>query len=165
MQKEPITVYGYNKLTHEIERLKIHERPQVLIDLEAARELGDLKENSEYHAAKDKRDFIDSRLEELGKILAHAQIVDPSTIIHDSVSFGSTVVLEDIDSQIEVKYTIVGGVEANPDRGLISFNSPFARQILGKEEGDEVSVRTPGGKKEYEIISIEYEDIKFDDAK
>jgi transcription elongation factor GreA len=163
MDKEPLTLYGYNKLSKEIEYIKLTERPAVLIDLEIALEHGDLKENSEYHASKEKRDFLDTRLEELGGLLARAQIIDPSTLGHERISFGSTVVLEDMNTEEEIKYTIVGGIESNPDIGLISFNSPLAKQILGKKEGDEVLAKLPGGKKEYEIISVSYEEINFGD--
>jgi len=124
--------------------------------------MGDLKENAEYHAAKEQQANIDRRLREIGEMLNNAQIVDPSELAHSRVSFGSTVVLEDVDAGDEVTYTIVGGCESNPDIGLISFNSPLAKQILGKEEGDELKVRLPGGMKEFEVIEVKYQEIVFE---
>ena len=125
-------------------------------------EHGDLKENAEYHAAKEQQKNIDQRLAELQEILGNAQIVDPSELEHAKVSFGSTVVMTDLDTDDEVAYTIVGGAESNPDMGLISFNSPLAKQLLGKEEGDEVKVRLPGGEKEFEIEEVKYQEIVFE---
>jgi transcription elongation factor GreA len=162
MQKvEPMTIYGYEKLQAEVKDLKEVKRPGVVKAIEEALEHGDLKENAEYHAAKEQQKNIDNRLAELQEILGNAQIVDPSELAHEKVSFGSTVVMTDLDSDEEVVYTIVGGAESNPDKGLISFNSPLAKQLLGKEEGDEVKVRLPGGEKEFEIEEIKYQKIEF----
>jgi transcription elongation factor GreA len=130
--------------------------------IEEALEHGDLKENAEYHAAKEMQKNIDNRLAELQEILGNAQIVDPSELAHSKVSFGSTVVMTNLDTDEEVTYTIVGGAESNPDMGLISFNSPLAQQLLGKEEGDEVKVRLPGGVKEFEIDEVKYQEIVFE---
>ncbi len=159
---EPMTIYGYEKLQAEVKDLKEVKRPGVVKAIEEALEHGDLKENAEYHAAKEQQKNIDNRLAELQEILGNAQIVDPSELAHAKVSFGSTVVMTDMDSDEEVTYTIVGGSESNPDRGLISFNSPLAKQLLGKEEGDEAKVRLPGGEKEFEIEEVKYEEIIFD---
>ena len=159
---EPMTLFGYEKLQAEVKDLKQVKRPQVVKDIEEALEHGDLKENAEYHAAKEMQKNIDNRLAELAKLLGSSRIVDPSELEHARVSFGSTVVLEDMDSGDEVTYTIVGGCESNPDIGLISFNSPLAKQILGKEEGDELKVRLPGGIKEYEINEVKYQEIVFE---
>jgi transcription elongation factor GreA len=163
MQKiEPMTLFGYNKLQAEVKELKEVKRPQVVKDIEEALEHGDLKENAEYHAAKEMQKNIDNRLAELQEILGNSQIVDPSELAHSKVSFGSTVVMTDMDTDEEMTYTIVGGCESNPDMGLISFHSPLAKQLLGKEEGDEVKVRLPGGEKEYEIDEVKYQEIVFE---
>jgi len=160
--KEPMTKFGYEKVQAEITRLKMVDRPQTVKDIEEALEHGDLKENAEYHAAKEKQRLIDDRLIELSDLISNAQIVDPSSLAHNRVSFGSTVVLLDVESDQEVTYTIVGGCESNPDIGLISFNSPLSKQLLGKEEGDEIKVKLPGGVKEYEIEEIKYQEIVFE---
>ena len=160
--KEPMTKFGYEKVQAEITKLKMIDRPQTVKDIEEALEHGDLKENAEYHAAKEKQRLIDDRLIELSDLISNAQIVDPASLAHNRVSFGSTVVLLDVDSDKEVTYTIVGGCESNPDIGLISFNSPLSKQLLGKEEGDEVRVKLPGGVKEYEIEEVKYQEIVFE---
>ncbi|SFV59252.1 Transcription elongation factor GreA [hydrothermal vent metagenome] len=159
---EPMTLYGYEKLQAEVKDLKEVKRPAVVKAIEEALEHGDLKENAEYHAAKEMQKNIDSRLAELQEILGNSQIVDPSELEHTKVSFGSTVVMTNLDTDEEVSYTIVGGSESNPDIGLISFNSPLAKQLLGKEEGDEVKVRLPGGEKEFEIDEVKYQEIVFE---
>ncbi len=159
---EPMTIYGYEKLQAEVKELKEVKRPAVVKAIEEALEHGDLKENAEYHAAKEQQKNIDNRLAELQEILGNAQIVDPSELTHSKVSFGSTVVMTDMESDEEVTYTIVGGAESNPNMGLISFNSPLAKQLLGKKEGDEVEVRLPGGEKEFEIDEVKYQEIFFD---
>ncbi len=159
---EPMTLFGYNKLQAEVKDLKEVKRPRVVKDIEEALEHGDLKENAEYHAAKEMQKIIDNRLAELQDILGNSQIVNPSELEHAKVSFGSTVVLSDLDTDEEVTYTIVGGCESNPDMGLISFGSPLAKQLLGSEEGDEVKVRLPGGEKEFEILEVKYQEIVFE---
>jgi len=159
---EPMTLYGYEKLQAEVKELRDVKRPAVVKAIEEALEHGDLKENAEYHAAKEQQKLIDQRLAELAEIIGNAKIVDPSELEHAKISFGSTVTLEDLDSGDEVTYTIVGGCESNPDNGLISFNSPLAKQLLGKEEGDEVIVNLPGGKKEYEVVEVTYKEIPFE---
>jgi transcription elongation factor GreA len=159
---EPMTIYGYEKLQAEVKDLKEVKRPGVVKAIEDALEHGDLKENAEYHAAKEQQKTIDNRLAELQEILGNAQIVDPSELAHSKVSFGSTVVMTDMDTDEEVTYTIVGGAESNPEIGLISFNSPLAKQLLGREEGDEVKMRLPGGTKEFEIDEVKYQEIVFE---
>jgi transcription elongation factor GreA len=159
---EPMTLFGYEKLQAEVKDLKQVKRPQVVKDIEEALEHGDLKENAEYHAAKEMQKNIDNRLADLQGILGNSQIVDPSELEHAKISFGSTVVMTDMDSDEEVTYTIVGGCESNPDMGLISFGSPLAKQLLGKEEGDEVKVKLPGGNKEFEIDEVKYQEIVFE---
>ncbi len=157
-----MTKFGYEKLSAEMNHLKNTERPEIVKEIEAALEHGDLKENAEYHAAKEKQRLIDARLNELSDLLGSAQIVDPSELEHARVSFGSTVVLCDLETDDELTYTIVGGCESNPDEGLISFNSPLAKQLLGKEEGDEVKAKLPGGIKEFEVMEVKYQEIVFD---
>lgn len=158
----PMTKFGHAKLTEELNYLKNDERPKVIKAIEEAADLGDLKENAEYHAAKERQGQIDMRLNELQEILGSTQIVDPSSLSHSRVSFGSTVVLENLGTSEEVKYTLVGACEANPDLGLISFHSPLAKQLLGKEEGDDFSAKLPGGKIDYEVIEVSYQDIIFE---
>jgi len=159
---EPMTLFGYEKLQAEVKDLKEVKRPQCVKDIEDALEHGDLKENAEYHAAKEMQKNIDNRLADLQDILGRAQIVDPTELEHAKISFGSTVVMTDMNTDEEMTYTIVGGCESNPDRGLISFNSPLSKQLLGKEEGDEVKVRLPGGEKEFEIDEVKYQEIVFE---
>ena len=159
---EPMTLYGYEKLQAEVKNLKTVQRPQVVKDIEEALEHGDLKENAEYHAAKEMQRNIDNRLAELSSVLGNSQIVDPSVLAHLKISFGSTISMTDMDSDEEVTYTIVGGCESNPDLGLISFASPLAKQLLGHAEGDEVKVKLPGGEKEFEIDVVKYQEIVFE---
>lgn len=154
-----MTRVGYEKITNELEFLKNKERPQTVIALDEARQLGDLKENAEYHAAKDKLKLIDIHIAELGAVISKAIIIDPTTLPHNRVSFGSTVKLVDKKSDEEFEYSIVGGVESNPEKGLISFNSPLAKQLLGKEEGDEFIAQLPGGTKEFEVLDVFYKEL------
>lgn len=162
MEKEPMTGLGYEKLSKQFEYLKNTERPLIVKEIEVAAEHGDFKENAEYHAAKEKQRLIDEQLNTLSDILGKAQIIDPSTLSHERVSFGSTVELCDLSTDQTYSYTIVGGIESAPDRGLISFHSPLAKQLLGKEEGDEFTARLPGGEKEFEVLSIGYKEIDFE---
>ena len=159
---EPMTLFGYEKLQAEVKDLKEVKRPEIVKAIEDALEHGDLKENAEYHAAKEGQKNIDNRLAELAGILGKSRIVDPSELEHAKISFGSTVVMTDMDSDEELTYTIVGGCESNPDMGLISFASPLAKQLLGKEEGDEVKAKLPGGVTEFEILEVKYQEIVFD---
>ncbi len=158
MQKQPITEYGRKKLAQELHHLKMVERPQTVEEIDIARGHGDLKENAEYHAARDKLRFIESRIAELGTLYDNSQAVDPSKFSHDRVMFGSTVTIMDVDSEEEFTYTIVGTYESNPDKGLISNQTPLAKVLMGKEEGDEVTLN----EKTYEIVKIEYKEINFD---
>jgi len=162
VQKEPMLRITYTKLSEELEQLKTHERGIIAKVIDEARELGDLKENAEYHAAKDKQGLMEARITELTDVVGRAQVVDPSTLAHERVSFGSTVVLIDQESEEEIKYTIVGGKESNPVKGLISMQSPMARALIGKEEGDEVELVLPTGKKKYDIEEVLYEEINVD---
>lgn len=156
-----MTRVGYEKITSELEFLKNTERPQTVIALEEARQLGDLKENAEYHAAKEKLKLIDIQIAELGGIISKAVIIDPENLPHDKVSFGSTVNLIDTKTDEEFQYSIVGGVESNAEKGFISFNSPLAKQLLGKEEGDEFTANLPGGKTEFEVLDVFYKELEL----
>ncbi|RYA23735.1 transcription elongation factor GreA [Malaciobacter marinus] len=161
MEKEPMTRDGYEKITGNLDFLKSKERPQTVIALDEARQLGDLKENAEYHAAKDKLKLIDTQIAELSNIISKAVIIDPSTLPHDKVSFGSTVSLVDVDTEEEYTYTIVGGIESNAEKGFISFNSPLAKQLMGKEEGDELQATLPGGVRTFEVLEVYYKEINL----
>ena len=161
MDKEPMTLAGYNKITGDLEFLKKTERPETVIALDEARQLGDLKENAEYHSAKEKLGLIDSQIAELNAVISKAVIIDPSTLPHNKVSFGSTVSLVDVKTDEEFTYKIVGGVESNAEKGMISFNSPLAKQLMGKEEGDEIKATLPGGIKNYEVLGVYYKEISL----
>jgi len=163
MQLQPITVHGRSKLSKELHQLKTKDRPATVIEIDIARSHGDLKENAEYHAAREKLRFIESRMAELGILYDNSQAVDPSKFSHDKVRFGSTVTLNNIDTEEESTYTIVGTYESNPAKGLISMLTPLAKALIGKEEGDEVTLRLPNGVTEYEIESVCYKEIIFDD--
>lgn len=159
MQKEPMLKETYNKLSSELEQLKSVERGKIARIIDEARELGDLKENAEYHAAKDKQGLMEARIAELTDIVGRAQVVDPSTLAHTRISFGSTVLLTDQNTGEEISYTIVGGQESKPAKGLISIQSPMARALIGKEEGDEVLLELPSGNKMYDIEEVFYKEI------
>ena len=152
----------YVKLSEELEQLKTVERGVIALVIDEARAQGDLKENAEYHAAKDEQGLMEARIAELTDLVGRAQVVDPSTLAHERVSFGSTVTLTDQDTEEEICYTIVGGTESNPSKGLISIQSPLARVLMSKEEGDEVSLSLPSGKKTYDIEDISYVEIALD---
>lgn len=161
MDKEPMTLVGYNKVTNDLEFLKSTERPETVVALDEARQLGDLKENAEYHSAKEKLKLIDVQIAELSNTISKAVIVDPSILPHDRVSFGSTINLLDVETDDEFTYTIVGGVESNVEKGLISFNSPLAKQLMGKVEGDEFIATLPGGTKTFEILKVYYKELEL----
>ena len=159
MQKEAMSKFGYEKLALELENLKSVERPKVVQEIDTARSHGDLKENAEYHAAREKQAFIEGRIAELTDLLSRAQIIDPASYEHNAVKFGSTVLISDLDTDKESRYTVVGIAEANLDKGYISLSSPLARAMLGKKVGDEFKVRLPKGESEFEIVSIKYEPL------
>jgi transcription elongation factor GreA len=156
MQKEPMTNIVFDKITALLNELKTIERPKILIAIEEARQLGDLKENAEYHAAREEQTSINKKIAELEDTITKAIVIDPSALKHDKVSFGSTVILLNLDDDTNITYKIVSSFDSNPDIGHISFHSPLAKQLLGKSEGDEVHAVLPGGKKEFEIVEIKY---------
>ncbi|MGE4231865.1 MAG: transcription elongation factor GreA [Bacteriovoracia bacterium] len=152
----PVTVEGKKKLEEELHRLKSVERPAVIKAIEEARALGDLSENAEYSAAKEKQSFIEGRIQELNAKLSNCQIIDPSTIKSDKIVFGATVVLTDQSSDKEVTYQIVGVDEADIKKNKISIVSPLARALIGKKEGDEITVNAPKGAINYDILKVLY---------
>ncbi len=162
MQKEPMLQATFTKLSMELEHLKTVERGEIAKIIDTARELGDLKENAEYHAAKDKQGMMEARIIELTDLTSRAQVIDPSKGAHERISFGSTVVLVDQNSDEEFRYTIVGGQESDPESGRISFYSPMAKALLSKEEGDEVALQLPSGLKKFDIEEVRYEEIILD---
>ena len=155
MDKIPMTRAGNDALQAELKTLKSEERPAIIQAIAEARELGDLKENAEYHSAREKQGFIEGRIKELESVLGLAEVIDP-TRFSGAIKFGATVRLVDEDTDEEKTWQIVGEHEANVEKGLLNIKSPIARALIGKEEGDSVEVRTPGGEKSYEILTIEY---------
>jgi transcription elongation factor GreA len=157
MNKVPLTVAGANKLRAELEELKTVVRPRIIQAISDARAHGDLKENAEYHAAREQQSFAEGRIAEIESKLSNANIIDVTkTDANGKVVFGTTVKIEDLDTGKEVTYQIVGEDEANIKEGRISVGSPIARALIGKEVEDVVLVKAPGGNMEYEIISVEY---------
>ncbi|TCL08491.1 transcription elongation factor GreA [Shimia isoporae] len=155
MDKLPMTRAGYTALEAELKQLKSEERPAIIEAIASARELGDLKENAEYHSAREKQGFIEGRIKELEGVIGLAEVIDP-TSLSGSIKFGATVTLVDEDTDEEKTWQIVGEHEANVEKGLLNIKSPLARSLIGKEEGDSVEVRTPGGEKSYEVLAIDY---------
>lgn len=157
MKRVPMTVSGEKALRVELDRLKSKDRPRVIADIATAREHGDLKENAEYHAAREQQGFIEGRIQELESKLSHCQVIDVTAIPHSGkVIFGTTVVIINVDTDEEVRYQIVGDDEADIKIGKISVNSPIARALIGKYAGDIAEVVAPGGVKEYEILDVKY---------
>ncbi len=150
-----MTAGGFNAADEELKRLKSSDRPAVIRAIAEAREHGDLSENAEYHAAREQQSHIEGRIKELEGIISLAQIIDVSKL-SGPVKFGATVTIADEDTDVEKTFQIVGEPEAKIEKGLLNLNSPIARALIGKEEGDSVEVRTPGGTRYYEIVSIKY---------
>ncbi|WP_440957760.1 transcription elongation factor GreA [Oceanicaulis sp. LC35] len=156
MQKIPMTAEGHKALDEELRHLKSVERPAVIAAISEAREHGDLSENAEYHAAKERQGWIEGRVQELEDKIARAQVIDVSKMSGSQVKFGATVTVVDEDTDQESTYKIVGDDEADVKSGKISLSSPIARAMINKEEGDVVEVNAPGGVKSYEILKVEW---------
>lgn len=155
MDKIPLTRKGNDALDKELRDLKSTDRPAVIRQIAEAREHGDLSENAEYHAAREKQSFIEGRIKELEMILSRADVIDPSRL-SGTIKFGATVDLIDEDTEEKRSYQIVGEAEADLERGLLNMRSPLARALIGKEEGDSVDVVTPGGQRSYEILAVRF---------
>ena len=155
MEKIPLTQSGFDKLNAELKHLKSVERPAIIRAIAEAREHGDLSENAEYHSAKEKQSFIEGRVKELEGAISLAEVIDPAKL-SGAVKFGATVELADEDTDEEKTYQIVGEYEADIEQGRLNIKSPIARALIGKDKGDSVEVRTPGGVRSYEILSIIY---------
>lgn len=157
MQRTPLTQAGADRLREELEHLKKVVRPQIIEAIAEARAHGDLKENAEYHAAREQQGFTEGRIQELEYALSTAQVIDPSKLNPgDRVVFGAYVLLADIESGEETRYQLVGELEADIKEKRISITSPIGKALVGKSEGDEVQVQAPGGLREYEIVTVEY---------
>ena len=155
MDKIPMTRRGHAALEAELKHLKSEERPAIIRAISEAREHGDLSENAEYHSAKEKQSFIEGRIKELESVIGLAEVIDTAKL-SGPIKFGATVTLVDEDTEEEKTWQIVGEHEANIETGLLNIKSPIARALIGKDEGDSVEVRTPGGERSYEVVKIEY---------
>tara|TARA_Y100001947_G_C10120315_1_gene211019 strand:- start:56 stop:526 length:471 start_codon:yes stop_codon:yes gene_type:complete len=155
MEKIPITPTGHKALEAELKLRKSEERPAIIRAIAEAREHGDLSENAEYHSAREKQSFIEGRIKELEAILSLLEVIDPKSL-SGSIKFGATVTVVDEETDEEKTWQIVGEHEANIEKGLLNVKSPIARALIRKDVGDSVEVRTPGGEKSYEVLSIEY---------
>jgi len=156
MQRYPIIKTAYERMEAELKELKSVQRPKLIEEIATARAHGDLKENAEYHAAKEKQGFLEGRIKDLEARVSLAEVIDVTTQSGNSVKFGATVTLEDIETEKQKTYQIVGEYEADLDKGLIAYTSPIAKGIMGKEAGDVVEISTPGGMHDYEIVKVEY---------
>lgn len=150
-----MTPTGFKALDSELKQLKVEERPAIITAIAEAREHGDLSENAEYHSAKEKQSFIEGRIKELEGMIGLAQVIEPSSM-SGAIKFGATVKLVDEETEEEKIYQIVGEQEADIHNGLLNIKSPLARALIGKEEGDSVEVKTPGGTRDYEVLEIKY---------
>ncbi len=156
----PITPAGLKKLKEEVKLLTGVERGKISREIEVARAHGDLRENAEYHAAKEKQGHIEGRILQINDWIARAEVIDVAKLKGDKVVFGATVVLNDVDSEKEVTYRIVGEVEADLKKRHISITSPVAKALIGKKKGEEVTVQSPGGPKEYQIVDVRFDDVE-----
>jgi transcription elongation factor GreA len=154
MERIPITREGLAKLKQELARLMNVERPKNIRAIEEARSHGDISENAEYHAAKERQSFLEGRINELKTAIGSAEVIEPEKGPVDRAVFGRTVTLYNLETEKETAYQLVGPYESNPERGKISVTSPIGQALLGREEGDEIKVKTPGGIQEYEIVEI-----------
>ena len=156
VERVPMTRTGYDRLQTELSKLKNEERPAVIQAIAEAREHGDLSENAEYHAARERQSFIEGRIAELEDVTSRAEVIDPTKLSGETVKFGATVKVADVDTDDETAYQIVGQAEADVNAGRISVTSPFARAVMGKGVGDVVEVVTPSAPKSYEIIEVRF---------
>ncbi|WP_421932242.1 transcription elongation factor GreA [Phenylobacterium sp.] len=156
MDKVPMTVQGFRALDEDLKRLKTIERPAVTVAIGEARLHGDLKENAEYHSAKDRQGWIEGQIVQIGDMMARAQVIDVSKLSGTQIKFGATVSVVDQNTEIPARYQIVGEHEADVKNGRISITSPIARAMIGKESGDVVEVRSPGGLNAYEVTKVEW---------
>ncbi len=156
MEKVPMTASGHEALESELKQLKTIDRPETIRMIAEAREHGDLSENAEYHAAKERQSFIETRVMQLEDLISRSQVIDPATLDGDTVKFGATVRVVDEDTEEESQYQIVGDHEADVKEGRIAISSPIARALIGKETGDSVDVNTPGGGRSYEILEVKF---------
>jgi transcription elongation factor GreA len=157
--KFPMTPACFDRLKHELKQIKEHDRAENVRDIEVARDHGDLRENAEYHAAKERQALLDGRMRYLEGRIGYAQVIDPTTVKETKITFGATVTLNDCDNDTQVVYHIVGEDESDATSGKISISAPIARAMLGKRKGDEVIVKLPKGDREYEVIRVEYKAI------
>ena len=156
MDRFPLTKQGFERLEAELKHLKTVERPAVITAIADAREHGDLKENAEYHAAREKQGFIEGRIEELNAVISRAEVFDTASMSGDNIKFGATVDLVDEETDEEITYQIVGEHEASLEQGTIALTAPISRALIGKEVGDSAEVKTPKGTRYYEILKVEY---------
>lgn len=156
MDRIPMTAGGLKQLEDELRKLKDTERPAVIRAIAEAREHGDLSENAEYHAARERQSFIEGRVKELESIISHSEVINPAKLSGDMVRFGATIMLADEDTDEESTYQIVGEHESDIETGKLSVGSPLARALIGKSLGESVEVKTPRGSKSYEIVKVDY---------
>jgi len=156
MEKHPMTPQGHARLKEELSRLKNKERPYIIGEIATAREHGDLSENAEYHAAKDRQGMIEARIRILESTLGMAEIIDISNLSSDHIQFGATVTIVDEETEAKSTYQIVGAEEADVEAGLLSISSPLARALIGKTSGEAIEIHAPGGTRNYEILAIKY---------
>jgi transcription elongation factor GreA len=156
VERLPMTPKGAQKLRDELARLK-EERPKISRDIGVAREHGDLSENAEYHAAKERQGLVEARIKDIEDKLSRAEVIEPSKLAGDRISFGATIDLMNVDTDENVTYQIVGAEEADIDNGLISISAPLARALIGKQVGDEVKVKLPAGERCYEVVDVRFQ--------
>lgn len=159
MERVPMTIYGYDRLNAELKDLQLVQRPAIIAAIDEARGHGDLKENAEYHSAKERQGFIEGRIAELESKLSRAEVIDPTKMKGDRIVLGATVTMVDVDTDKTVTYALVGPDEADLEAGRLSTTSPIGRALLGKSSGDEVTVHAPAGKRVYEVEKVEFKVI------
>lgn len=155
MEKIPMTPRGFKSLDNELKLLKTVERPAIIKAIAEAREHGDLSENAEYHSAREKQSFIEGRIKDLESSIGMAEVIDPTTL-SGSIKFGATILLLDEETEQQKTFQIVGSTEADIENGLLNIKSPLAKALIGKDVGDSIEVKTPGGTRDYEVLDIKY---------